>query len=418
MTYPAAGSISLMEIFNQSAEPYITMRKKILAKGLDQVMKDDSPLAGKFKNAPAEAGPVMQWMEELDYDDAVTGQLTSTSLAITGYLRQEAVTQDSIQHHVRVGTILTRESDGLKVQVSAVSGVTDGSSPWTVTVGEYGNTGSGSLSNDSGGVTWLIESEPWTDATEVTDTRAKSRKLRKCGTQIFAESFEIYRSRENTKMEVVNNEYKHQIKGLTDKLARQEAQAYISGIPPYSGGAYVYGDATERPSVTGLWGWSVITNSEYANTNTFKNLSSAAITKTHIDDLVRHMWLDEKAKFNRGDWVIACHPTIHSFISEFDAVLRDQPVEDKGTGYLVNLFRSKIGKNFPIIADQYIRPGVLHVVNPSAFEKGFWEGDDLTIDQLPQQNRVKRWLVSYQKYGLRARSPRQNLGTIYGIATS
>jgi hypothetical protein len=348
----------------------------------------------------------------------VTAALGSgTTLAISGYIRQSAVTQDNIQHHVRVGTILERESDGTQVQVSSIAGITDGSSTWDATVAEYGNSAGGNVVDDSGAVTWVILGEPWTDATDVTDTRALDRFFRECGTEIFAESFEILETRKNTKYEEVNNEVEHQMKALVDRLKQKIGYSLLRSLPYYSSG-YKYGNATQRPTLTGLWGWAVITQSEYANTNVYVNKSSAELVKEDIDDLVKAMWVEERANFNSGDWYIACHPYVHQYISEFDNAMRDTTRTDKTAGYMVTRLMTKIGKEFPVLPDIYMRPGVLHVCNASKFEHGYYSNDDIHRKELATQGRYQRWLVSFQKYGLVARSPRQNLGTIYGIAYS
>jgi hypothetical protein len=35
--------------------------------------------------------------------------------------------------------------------------------------------------------------------------------------------------------------------------------------------------------------------------------------------------------------------------------------------------------------------------------------------EIPTQGRYQRWLVSFQTYGVVARSPRANIGMIYGL---
>ena len=421
MTVPALGSTTLMEIWEQSDQDSERLLKKVLREGLDQELNEDSSVVPRFKTGKPTANPKLKWMEEKAYPHKCTAQLsgTGTTLTISGYLERAAVNELSILRIVRVGTVFMRPTDGQQYICTAKTGVTDGSSPWAITVTEHGYTASGSPTDDSGPVEWWILGEPWTDATTADETRSVDRFFRFCGTQIFAEPFEIFETRKNTAYEMVASELEHQIGLLITKMNESFGYWALNGVPVWdtNSSKYVYGDETERPMMTGLWGWAKLVQAEYSSPTIFVNKDSAVLTKDDINDLVRNMMLEEHAKFKRGSWCICCHPNVNKYIAEFDSVQRVSSQQTKGAGYYVNKIMTDIGVEFEVVPDQYLRPGVLHVVDTSAFEHGHYVNDDIHRKSIPTFSRTERWLVSLQRYGLVARRPRQVLGTIYGIAT-
>jgi hypothetical protein len=197
---------------------------------------------------------------------------------------------------IRVGTILERQSDGVQIKVSAVH-----ASNLTFTAATYGSATS--TSYDSGGVSWDIIAEAWSDYTDASATRAMERSWRRVGTQIHAESFEIPFTRKNTRMELVADETEHQIQGLLEKMQRQIAYSVIRSKPYYSGG-YKFGDEAEEATMLGISTWPAVTQAETANTNVYVNAATAEISKTYLDNLIRNMWLDEHSDFNQGNWYI------------------------------------------------------------------------------------------------------------------
>jgi hypothetical protein len=142
---------------------------------------------------------------------------------------------------------------------------------------------------------------------------------------------------------------------------------------------------------------------------------SRGVTKSDLDSLIRQLWLDEHADYNRGDWWIVCHPSTHQFIHDFDISYRSIKKQDKSVGFSVHEFHAKVGKTFPILSERFMRPGVLIVVNFDAFRYGYYANDFLERRELPTQGRYQRWLISFQAYGLVARNPRANIGMICGL---
>ncbi len=77
----------------------------------------------------------------------------------------------------------------------------------------------------------------------------------------------------------------------------------------------------------------------------------------------------------------------------------------------------KVGKTFPIRSERFMRPGAVIVVNFDAFTYGYYEADEPERNELLTKGRYRRWLISFQTYGVVARNPRANIGMIYGLPT-
>ena len=92
--------------------------------------------------------------------------------------------------------------------------------------------------------------------------------------------------------------------------------------------------------------------------------------------------------------------------------------DDKSVGFQVDEFHAKIGKAFPIVSDRYVRPDVLLLVNFDEMSYGYYNQDQLERKEIQTQGRYKRWLLSFQTYGVVARNPRANIGMIHGLPTN
>ena len=235
------------------------------------------------------------------------------------------------------------------------------------------------------------------------------------GTQIFAETFEIPKTRKNTRYHWVANEVEHQIVALPGKLKRQLSYAVLRSRPFHDGAEFVWGNKTEEPTMCGLCAWPTLVQSELPNPDVYFNKNGQPLTKADLDNLVRQLWLDENADYNKGDWWIVCHPDTHRFIHDFDISHRTMEKKEKHIGFRVDEFHSKIGKAFPILSERYLRSGVLMLANTDAFSYGYYENDSLERTELPASGRYQRWLISFQTYGVVARAPRANIGMISGL---
>lgn len=404
-----AGTVNdFMKLWTQSDPESERKLAKILLRGLDTVVQEQSDLLSKIKIGPPAASPVVRWLEEWGYPSQITAQLTGTTMTFSGHLFGAAITEESLSQVIRVGTILERSSDGVQAKVGALSGL-------TATVTGYGNT---VLSDDSNPMSWEIIAEVWSDYRDAADPRSLNRIIREVGTQIHAETFEIPKTRKNTRYEVVGDEIQHQIKALMEKLRRQLAYAVLRSRPFHDGSGYVYGNRTEEPTMCGLCTWPSLVQAELPNPHVYVNKQGQPITKEDLDRLARHMWLDEHANFNKGDWWIVCHPLTNQYIQDFDISFRRIERDDRGIGFHVETFESKIGKSFPILADRYLRPDVVLMVNLAAVSYGYYANDTLTRQEIPTQGRYQRWLISFQTYGVVVRNPRSNIGMLYGLPTT
>ena len=391
-----AGDVGdFMKLWTQSDADSERKLQKLLLAGLDKVVQEQSDVLAQIKVGSSVSSPVVRWMEEWGYPSQITATLAGTTMTFAGKLFGQDISEDSLSKVIRVGTILERPTDGVQVKVSAVASL-------TATVAAYGNT---VLSDDAEAIGWDIIAEVWSDYRDAADPRYLDRIFREVGTQIHAETFEIPKTRKNTKYEVVTNEVQHQIQALFDKLRRQLAYAVLRSRPFHDGTSYVYGNKTEEPTMCGLCTWPSITQAELANPNVYVNKSSVALTKADLDDLARHLWLDEHANFNKGNWWIVCHPLTHQYIHDFDIAYRRTDKDEKSVGFYVDHFDAKIGKTFPILSDRYMRPDTLMLTNLAAAEYGYYANDRLDRKEVPTQGRYQRWLISFQTYGVVVRKP-------------
>lgn len=404
-----AGNVGdFMKLWTQGDIDSERKLQRLLLAGLDKVVQEQSDVLAKIKVGSSVSSPVVRWMEEWGYPSQITASLTGTTMTFSGKLFGKDMSTDTLSKVIRVGTILERPTDGVQVKVSAVTDL-------TATVAAYGNT---VLSDDAESTGWDIIAEVWSDYRDAADPRYLDRIFREVGTQIHAETFEIPKTRKNTKYEVVTNEVQHQIQALFDKLRRQLAYAVLRSRPFHDGTSYVYGNKTEEPTMCGLCTWPSITQAELANPNVYVNKSGVALTKADLDDLARHLWLDEHANFNKGNWWIVCHPLTHQYIHDFDIAYRRMEKDETGVGFYVDHFDAKIGKTFPILSDRYMRPDTLMLTNLEAAEYGYYANDKLDRKEVPTQGRYQRWLISFQTYGVVVRNPRSNIGMIHGLPTS
>lgn len=394
-----------MKLWTQSDAESERKIKKILLEGLDKVVQGQSDVLSKLKVGPQVSTPVVRWMEEWGYPSRITARLVGTTLTFSGSLFGSAISEESVKKAVRAGTILERPGDGVQAKVSSLTGLAG-------TVAAYGNT---VLSDDAAPIPWDVISEVWSDYRDAADPRCLDRVFREVGTQIHAETFEIPKTRRNAKYEVVADEVEHQTGALLEKLRRQLAYATLRSRPFHDGTSFVYGNKTEEPTMCGLCTWPILTQAELANPNVCVDKDGDALTKADLDDLAGALWLDEQADFNTGDWWIVCHPMTHRYIQDFDISYRRTERKDTTAGFHVDRFDAKVGKSFSLMADRYMRPDTLIMVNFDKFHYGYYARDRLERKEIPTQGRYQRWLISFQTYGVVARNPRANVGMIYGL---
>ncbi|HMK35947.1 MAG TPA: DUF5309 family protein [Desulfomonilaceae bacterium] len=398
-------TVDLMKIWTQHDHVSERTMKGMLLYGLDTVISEDSDVLSRIKVDRPAPNPLVRWMEEWGYPSQVTAQLSGHTLHFTGHLFGNTATTESIRKIIREGTILERTRGGCQVKITGADGL-------SASVAAYGNT---HLTDDPEPAVWDIIAEVWSDFRDADGPRSLDRAFREVGTQIFAETFEIPKTRKNTTYAVVRYETEHQIAALLAKLRRQLAYAVLRSRPFHDGSQFVWANKTEEPTMCGLCTWPIVTQSEFPNPNVYLNKGGQPLCKADLDCLVRHLWLDEHADYNKGDWWIVCHPSTHQYIHDFDISYRRIEKKDNSIGFHVDEFHSKIGKAFPILSERFMRPGVVMAVNFEAFSYGYFANDFLERKEIPTQGRYQRWLVSFQTYGVVARNPRANIGMIFGL---
>ncbi|MBI5569736.1 MAG: DUF5309 family protein [Desulfomonile tiedjei] len=400
-------TFDFMKLWTQGDQESEFKMKTVLLDGLDAVVQAESEVLSRITVDRPATAPVVRWVEEWGYPSTITAQFTGGTLAFTGHLFGKPVSPETVRQVIREGTILESPSRGCQVKVSSVGDL-------SATVTAYGNI---SLQDDPEPVPWDIIAEVWSDYRDASGPRSLDSTFREVGTQIFAETFEIPKTRKNTQYEIVPFEVEHQIVALLGKLRRQLAYSVLRSRPFHDGCEFVWGNKTEEPTMCGLCTWPVITQQELPNPGVFVNKAGQALTKADLDNLVLRLWLDEHANYQKGDWRIVCHPTTHRFIHHFDISSRRIERKDNGIGFHVDEFHSKVGKTFPILSERFMRPGVLIVVNFDTFTYGYYANDSPERRELPTQGRYQRWIISFQTYGVVARNPRANIGMIYGLPT-
>ena len=231
-----------MKLWTQGDEGSEFKMKTVLLDGLDAVVQAESDVLSRLAVDRPATGPVVRWMEEWGYPSTITAQLTGGTLAFTGHLFGKPVSPETVRQVIRVGTILESPSNGCQVKVSSVTGLSAAATA-------YGNT---SLQNDPEPVPWDIIAEVWSDYRDASGPRSLDRTFREVGTQIFAETFEIPKTRKNTQYEIVAFEVEHQIVALLGKLRRQLAYSILRSRPFHDGSEFVWGNKTEEPTMCGL----------------------------------------------------------------------------------------------------------------------------------------------------------------------
>jgi len=208
----AEATFDFMKIWTQGDQESEFKMKTVLLDGLDSVVHAQGDVLSRIKLDRSVAIPVVRWMEEWGYPSTITARLTGNNLAFSGHLFGQAVNGDLVRKVIRDGTILERPGDGCQVKMSSVDGL-------SAAVMAYGNTG---LADDPGPVAWDIISEAWSDFRDASGPRSLERTFREVGTQIFAETFEIPKTRKNTKYEII--------------IYWSEAdQAFIAEVPELAG---------------------------------------------------------------------------------------------------------------------------------------------------------------------------------------
>jgi hypothetical protein len=415
-----ADVIDFLKPWTQSGQEAQDLMSKQLDQGLDIIRENRGGIFPKLKKGKTISTLKKRWMEQVSYATRITGTLTTSTITFSGYLMQSAISEASMRGHIKGGTILMRPSDGLQVVVSRSDGDIDYSA-FTAVVAAHGN--SGSLSNDTSATTWLILGHATSDYDDTWAPSAVTRGFRFVGHQIWKQMYEQPWTKKSIAMENVADEAMHQVKEHFEYLYNMIARSALSMRPVHSGGAYVTGFETETPTMTGLFQYPNLLNEEYPNANVFVNKSSTGtaeeIDPEDLNGVIQSLEEDEEADFNVGDWVIACSLTQHRFISDFYENDRRFGMTDEKVGKRVATFKSAVGKEFPIVADQYMVSSEIVIVDLSGAEWGYLNKDQPRVVILGQDaSRVDKKMLTCGTWGVQLRKPRQRIAKIYGLPSS
>jgi hypothetical protein len=187
-------TFDLMKIWTQGDPESERTMKGMLLHGLDTVVSEGGGVLSNIKMGQPAPNPLVRWMEEPGYPSQITAQLNGDVLAFSGSLFGKTLNSESLGKIIREGTILERGKR--QVKVTNIDGL-------SASVAAYGNT---ALADDPEPVQWDIIAEAWSDFRDATGSRSLDRVFREVGTQIFAETFEIPKTRKNTRYEVISYE--------------------------------------------------------------------------------------------------------------------------------------------------------------------------------------------------------------------
>jgi len=403
------------EVWEMDDADSVELQKKYVLEKLDQISEHKCPIFKRIKKGELVRNPKVKWLEENTYSNTITATLSSTTMTFSGNLLGAAITSEALKQHIHKYIVLR---DGMQCYCAADPDYT----AKTVTVAAHGNN---SLSDDTGGaVTYRILGMRSSDLDTTFAPKFLNRKYRFCGTQISKYYCTITHSRRDMGMEVVGDEFAHQLAEIMSNITNQRAETGLLMEPVYSGGEYLTGLSDANPTMTGFLIWPKIVQAELSNTNVYVNMTDSdtgvaapADTDT-LNALVKSMWLDEKCDFQMGDWIIGMHPNTHHSLSDDFVDSRDWGMKETTLGYEVTHFHSKIGKTFELVSDPYVPEDILFVANMSKMKWGPYGKQELRIVTLAEneQNAITK-KITFQDYGVVVRSPRQ-IGMLYGLPTS
>jgi hypothetical protein len=158
---------------------------------------------------------------------------------------------------------------------------------------------------------------------------------------------------------------------------------------------------------------------EFSVSSCYVDKSDVALDDDDLNSLAHGLMYDESADFNVGDWVILVDPITSQYIGDFGFDKRQWFMDKNEFGYEVTKFKSKLGKTFEILVDPHAKPGTASMVDLSAFSWGWVKGDSLRTVEIAQGvARVDKLMITGTLWATMVRSPRQKIGTIYGLPTT
>lgn len=402
--------------WTQSGQDAERKRTKDIKDGLEWRREQKHTIASRFPKGKAVTTLEPKWWTGIAYQTTITGTLTGTTMVFSGYLFKEAITEDALRQFVKAGTILERSSDGMKVQLSTTQ--TDITYS-TYTVVNCAAHGTSTLSNDTTAVEYTILATPTTDYEDVLMPRSLDVGLLKCGHQIVKENWESPWLATKIKYDAIKDPRKTNIAELIKKIDADMMLSLLRMEPVYSAGSRKFGYETQRSTICGALTWNEIMFEAYPNANIRFTKSGIAIDPDDINKMVCGLEDDENADFNVGDWIIGVDPVTMRYINRFGIDDRQWFMKDDTYGHTLTHFLAENGKEFPIVKDKHMRPGVAAVMNCSAFEWYPVAGDEIQTYEIAQNNqRVDQVMITGSFVGTAPDKPREQIAVCYGLPTT
>jgi len=180
----------------------------------------------------------------------------------------------------------------------------------------------------------------------------------------------------------------------------------------------VYANKNEVSSMCGICTWPGILQAEVANTLVYVDKAGEPLLKQDLDRILRNMEQSENVNFGKGNWVLLTDKITRDYMQDFDISHREMTQDSKKIGFAVDTFHAKIGQDFRIVADEWMRPGTLIPINLANVKYGYNKNDSIWRKEIPAFGRHQKWLISFQTYGVVLRNARQSIGMIYGLPTT
>lgn len=401
--------------WTQSGQEAERKRTKDVRDGLTWLREKKDRIATRFKKGKNETSLEPKWREGVVYQTRVTGTLTGSTFVLSGYLLNAAISADAMRQFIKPKTILERD-DGVKMQISATAADISYS---TYTCANCVAHGTSTLSDDTAATTWKILGNPIADYDTDNMPRSLDYGFRSCGHQLFKENFEIPWLAKRIKYDGIRDQRALNVTELIKKINDEINISLLRMEPVYSGGGYVFGYGTQTSTICGVMTWPDITYAEYPNANVYLNKAGQPIDPDDINQVVRGLYYEEDADFNVGDWVLAVPPATHSYISRFGEDERRWTMKENRYGHTVKYFMTDLGVELEIVPDTDMRGDSAAILDCSAFEWGYLEGEEPHTVELARTNdRVDRVMITGGFYGTVCNAPRKKIGKIYGLPTT
>lgn len=412
---------TLFELWHSQDDVETRLKWKVLIEeGLDKIGEYRKNSLGERikKGTPLKVG-TKQWLEEPQYSLRVTATSDGAgTLTFSGYIWGQSLTDGTdraeqiLRNHIQKEMVLERESDGVQV---LIGDCTYGS--LTAAYTAHGNTGT--LTADSAATTYRRVGQLSYDADTTHVPGLISPYFRYVGKQKFKLYIKLGETEQHSAYAHTKDILMHQFNARLEDMYDQLNMTKLHISPVYSGGEFKYSGQVEQSAMTGLCQWPRILYSEYADDDIYVDMDGNAITMSKLDDLVYAGMVNRMIDYNKGDWVAAMHPITHRYLSDEMREERRLTREENTIGFSVNKWHSKIGKDFELVSDLYLRPDQLMIVNMDSPEYGDFDGLGYQVETMPVTYAdYTEKKIKFTKWGVMLRNAFQSVLEVHNLPTS